>query len=79
MEVVPTATSELSTTESPQSWIGLPGMRVLALAAFALVLGRLPAGDEPPPGPPWLRTYAAAKQVALAKGQPVFVYFTKTY
>jgi len=39
----------------------------------------LPAGDDPPPGPPWLRTYAAAKAAALAKGVPVFVYFTKTY
>lgn len=47
---------------------------------FAAVLGvPLPAGDEPPPGPPWLRTFVAAKQLALRKGQPVFVYFTKTY
>lgn len=58
-------------------------MRTHAVA-FSLLLpiglaAELRAGDEPPPGPPWLRTYAAAKQVALAKGQPVFVYFTKTY
>jgi hypothetical protein len=49
------------------------------LAAAALLPLPLPAGDEPPPGPPWLRTYAAAKAAALQQGQPVFVYFTKTY
>lgn len=56
-------------------------MRFSGLAlVLSLTFGSvLPAGDEPPPGPPWLRTYAAAKQTALAKGQPVFVYFTKTY
>ena len=36
-------------------------------------------GDEPPPGPPWQRTYATAVQRALQKGQVVFVYFTKTH
>ncbi len=53
----------------------------VALLSLAVALCALPvaAGDEPPPGPPWLRTYAAAKQAALAKGQPIFVYFTKTY
>ena len=55
-------------------------MRVVGLAiVLTLTFGSvLKAGDEPPPGPPWLRTYAAAKQAALGTGQPVFVYFTKT-
>ncbi len=54
-------------------------MRAPFLASFAVLAAGLSAGDEPPPGPPWFRTYAAARQAALAKGQPVFVYFTKTY
>lgn len=53
--------------------------RTLTLVALLASTAPLRAGDEPPPGPPWLRTYAAAKQAALQKGQPVFVYFTKTY
>lgn len=53
--------------------------RSALFVAACLLVAPLSAGDEPPPGPPWLRTYAAAKQAALAKGQPVFVYFTKTY
>lgn len=55
-------------------------MRPRALAALALLsVGLPPAGDTPPPGPPWQLTYAEARQLALRKGQPVFVYFTKTY
>ncbi len=54
-------------------------MHAHAFAVTLLASAALCAGDEPPPGPPWLRTYAAAKQLALQKGQLVFVYFTKTY
>ncbi|MEZ5964071.1 MAG: hypothetical protein R3F56_09525 [Planctomycetota bacterium] len=54
-------------------------MRVAAPLVALLLASTARAGAEPPPGPPWVRTYAAAKQSALAKGVPVFVYFTKTY
>ena len=36
-------------------------------------------GETPPPGPPWLLSYRAARRDALLHGRPVFVYFTKTY
>ena len=56
---------------------------MLAPTLFAsVVLVSAPSaarGDEPPPGLPWLRTYAEAKRDALRKGRPVCVYFTKTY
>jgi hypothetical protein len=54
-----------------------------ALLAAMIALPALPAafvaGDDPPPGAPWLRSYREAKLDALANGRPVFVYFTKTY
>lgn len=48
-----------------------------ALALLPLLLAA--PGDTPPPGPPWRLTYAEARTAALAAGQPVFVYFTKTH
>lgn len=54
-------------------------MRVLAVLACTFLASLVRAGDDPPPGPPWVRSYAAAKQAALEKGIPIFVYFTKTY
>jgi len=50
----------------------------LAIATIALS-APLVAGDKLPKGPPWHTEYRFAKREALRKGQPVFVYFTKTY
>jgi hypothetical protein len=57
----------------------MPLLRAAAVLLPVLPLPPLRAGDEPPPGPPWVRSYAAAKQRGLEKGLPVFVYFTKTH
>lgn len=50
----------------------------LAVLAAPLTLGLAPS-DVPPEGPPWKLTYRDARAHALQRGQPVFVYFTKTY
>ncbi len=51
------------------------------LAAAALIAA-LPApvlAGDPPPGPPWTMTWSEARTRALERGQPIFIYFTKTY
>lgn len=50
-----------------------------SLLVAGLSAGTARAGDEPPEGPPWVRSYEAAQADALAAGRPIFVYFTKTY
>mgnify|MGYP006921591438 CR=1 FL=1 len=56
---------------------------LLWIAGPLLVLGASAesarAGDDPPPGPPWVRSYRAAQAEALKAQRPIFVYFTKTY
>jgi len=54
--------------------IGIASVALLLVATPTL----LPAGD-PPPGPPWQMTWAEARSHALEHGQPIFIYFTKTY
>ena len=58
------------------------GRRPIGIAAGALLLlaapALLPAGD-PPPGPPWIMNWEDARSHALERGQPIFIYFTKTY
>ncbi len=53
-------------------------MKLLLPAVAVATLFSL-RGPEPPPGPPWQLTYRDAREHALRAGQPVFVYFTKTY
>jgi predicted NBD/HSP70 family sugar kinase len=51
-----------------RSWIGF------------LLAGVAAAGSETPPqGPPWLRDFAEAQELAERTGRPIFVYMTKTY
>ncbi|MDJ0522808.1 MAG: hypothetical protein QNJ90_12135 [Planctomycetota bacterium] len=53
---------------------------LLAVALLACFAGSAFAGSETPPeGPPWERDIVQAHGKALAKGVPLFVYFTKTY
>jgi hypothetical protein len=52
---------------------------MLSTVLLSLVPHLGPAGDTPPPGPPWITTHRQARLDALAHGRPVFVYFTKHY
>lgn len=54
----------------------------LALTLILLIPLLTPSGPEagePPEGPPWQTDYWAARSQALRSGQPIFIYFTKTY
>ena len=55
-------------------------VRILSVCA---VLSGLQAhgGDSetPPLGPPWKRDFHDAREDALQRGKPIFLYFTKTY
>src|SRR5262245_15260487 len=55
--------------------------RLFPFVLLGLALAAAPAGAiEPPPvGPPWERELAAAQKIALQKGTPIFIYFTKTH
>ncbi len=37
------------------------------------------AGETIPEGPPWKAGWLEAKKEALAKGRPIFAYFTKKF
>ena len=47
--------------------------------SLSLLASLAPIGDDPPPGPPWKRSYREACLDAIQNGRPVFVYFSKTY
>ena len=50
----------------------------IALLLFAAA-GFAGESENPPEGPPWKRDLLEAQKEALAKGRPIFFYFTKTY
>jgi hypothetical protein len=51
--------------------------RTCALALLAGLPALTAATEPPPPGPPWARRLLDAQRTALARGTPIFVYFTK--
>lgn len=48
-------------------------LTALLFAAAAL------AEETPPPGPPWVTDFLAARRTALQEGKPIFLYHTKTH
>ena len=53
---------------------------MLRATTLLLLAGVVSAGCETPPqGPPWLRDFAEAQELAEKTGRPIFVYLTKTY
>lgn len=63
----------------------LPSLSLLLAFATCLPLGAQERRDpdttskNPPLGAPWQRDFFAARDAAIARGVPIFVYSTKTY
>ena len=51
----------------------------LLLAIALMASTAMAASATPPPGATWVSDLEAAQQAALADGEPIFLYFTKTY
>lgn len=56
-----------------------PALGIAALTLLFLARPVALQAGEPPPGPPWQMSWDEARTHALEQGQPIFIYFTKTY
>jgi hypothetical protein len=52
---------------------------LLAPAAALAQANDAHTSKTPPPGPPWITDFAAARAAAIAAQVPLFIYSTKTY
>ena len=63
----------------PPTPLRLPSRALLGVLVLVVVGAVASAGETPSAGPPWVDGWVAAKRAALARGRPIFAYFTKKH